>query len=154
MHRFCHPAKKAFKNLFGCVFRATNPSMYIPPGEVLWARESFSLEEPCALGLTPASCKNYAVCYWTCNLLQLLNRSQPVHTTATRAQPDPWSYHFGPYCQSSRVIFKDIALFCIFFTLREAQIRWFSHVVQSNDEHPEWTCVYFWTGWWLKRHWK
>ena len=83
MRRFCHPAKKAFKNLFGCVFRATNPSMYIPPGEVLWARESFSLEEPCALGLTPASCKNYAVCYWTCNLLQLLNRSQPVHTACS-----------------------------------------------------------------------
>ena len=46
-----------FKILFSCVFRATNPPIHIPPGEVLWARESFSLEEPCALGLTPASCK-------------------------------------------------------------------------------------------------
>ena len=41
--------------------------------------------------------------------------------TATRAQLDPWSYYLGPYGQSSRRIFKDIASFCIFFTLREAQ---------------------------------
>ena len=41
--------------------------------------------------------------------------------TATRAQPDPLSYHLGPYRQSSGGIFKNIALFCIFFTLREAQ---------------------------------
>ena len=37
--------------------------------------------------------------------------------TAIRAQPDPWSYHLGSYGKSSRVIFKDIAFFCIFFTL-------------------------------------
>ena len=43
------------------------------------------------------------------------------HYTATRAQLDPWSYYLGPYGQSSRRIFKDIASFCIFFTLREAQ---------------------------------
>ena len=41
--------------------------------------------------------------------------------TATRAQPDPLSYHLGTYGQSSWGIFKDIALFYIFFTLREAQ---------------------------------
>ena len=41
--------------------------------------------------------------------------------TATRAQLDLWSYHLGPYDKSGRGIFKDIALFCIFFTLREAK---------------------------------
>ena len=57
--------------------------------------------------------RNIEICMW-----EMLLR---FHNTATRAQPDPWSYHLGPYGQSSRVIFKDIALFCIFFTLREAK---------------------------------
>ena len=41
--------------------------------------------------------------------------------TATRAQPGPLGYHLGTYDQSSWGIFKDIALFYIFFTLREAR---------------------------------
>ena len=72
MRKICPPVKKASRNHFGCVIRATNPQIHSPPGELCGGKRHFHSEEPFALGLASGSCTSGTVSYWTCNLLHKL----------------------------------------------------------------------------------
>ena len=80
MRKICPPVKKASRNHFGCVIRATNPQIHSPPGELCGGKRHFHSEEPFALGLASGSCTSGTVSYWTCNLLHKLT-TEHVGTT-------------------------------------------------------------------------